>query len=125
MAMAPRRVQFGVLGVDTSGGFPRGPLESMAAEEDLHKGLVRMGVSDVAPLTLKEVAHTLGLTFAVTSGVAESYGESVGVEVWGEGMTRHATLMARAATVGLASRSNASTSDADTIADLTTELAHT
>ncbi|RWW67323.1 hypothetical protein BHE74_00025249 [Ensete ventricosum] len=80
MAMAPRRVRFGVLGVDTSGGFPRGPLESMAAEEDLHKGLVRMGVSDVAPPTLKEVAHTLGLTFAVTSGVAESYSESVDVE---------------------------------------------
>ncbi|RWW79361.1 hypothetical protein BHE74_00012363 [Ensete ventricosum] len=34
------------------------------------------------------------LTSVVTSGVAESYGESIGAEVWDEGMTRLATLMA-------------------------------
>ncbi|RWW22518.1 hypothetical protein BHE74_00006649 [Ensete ventricosum] len=71
-------------------------------------------------LTRRVVARTLGLTFAVTSGVAESYGESVGADVWGEGMARHVTLMARAAVVGLVCRPDASTSDADAAVDLAT-----
>ncbi|RWW52522.1 hypothetical protein BHE74_00041050 [Ensete ventricosum] len=64
-------------------------------------------------------------TFIVTLGVAELYSESVGVEVWGEGMTRHVALMACAAVVGLAHHPDASTSVADVAADLATELART
>ncbi|RWW68619.1 hypothetical protein BHE74_00023877, partial [Ensete ventricosum] len=126
MGVAPDRVWFSVSGGGTLGGFPREPLESMAAEEDLHKGLVGMGVPNpllVPPkggfiLTGREVARTLDLTSVVTSSVAESYDESVGTEVWGEGIAHHATLMALAATVGLARRPDASTSDADMVVDL-------
>ncbi|RRT66407.1 hypothetical protein B296_00002603 [Ensete ventricosum] len=37
----------------------------------------------------------LSLTSTIPSGVADSYGESVGAEVWCEGMTHHAALMVR------------------------------
>ncbi|RWV86753.1 hypothetical protein GW17_00051313 [Ensete ventricosum] len=53
MAGAPGWVRFGVSRAGTSGGFSREPLESVSAEEDLHKGLVRMGVPDVTPPMLK------------------------------------------------------------------------
>ncbi|RRT56567.1 hypothetical protein B296_00030897 [Ensete ventricosum] len=142
MGVAPDRVWFGVSRAGTSGGFPRESLESIAIEEDLHKGLVRMGVPDVIPLTLKlpllvppkggfiligtEVVHTLGLTSVVTSGAAESYGESVGAEVWGEGMVCHVALMPHAATVKLAHHPDASTLDANVaIINLAVELART
>ncbi|RZR86296.1 hypothetical protein BHM03_00013475 [Ensete ventricosum] len=45
-------------------------------------------------LTGRRVDRALGLTSAITSGVAALYGESVGVEAWCEGVTRHATFMA-------------------------------
>ncbi|RZR95106.1 hypothetical protein BHM03_00023922 [Ensete ventricosum] len=100
------------------------------------KDLVGMGVPDVTPLTLKSVFDFfLGdrkegspyarSTFIVTLGVVELYSESVGVEVWGEGMTCHMALMACAAAVGLAHHPDASTSVADVAADLATELART
>ncbi|RWW09038.1 hypothetical protein GW17_00027490 [Ensete ventricosum] len=59
MGVAPDRVWFGVSGGGTLGGFPREPLESMAAEEDLHKGLVGMGVPNVTLPTLKLVPDLL------------------------------------------------------------------
>ncbi|RWV85673.1 hypothetical protein BHE74_00039877 [Ensete ventricosum] len=46
--VAPDQVQFGISGASTSGGFPREPLELMAADEDLHRGLIGMGVPDSA-----------------------------------------------------------------------------
>ncbi|RWW55783.1 hypothetical protein BHE74_00037541 [Ensete ventricosum] len=113
MGVAPDRVWFGVSRAGISGGFPRESLESIAIEEDLHKGLVRMGVPDVIPLTLK-------------LGAAESYGESVGAEVWGEGMVCHVALMPHAATVKLAHHPDASTLDANVaIINLAVELART
>ncbi|RWV89259.1 hypothetical protein GW17_00048597 [Ensete ventricosum] len=42
MAGAPGLVRFSVSGAGTSGGLSREPLESVSAEEDLHKGLVEM-----------------------------------------------------------------------------------
>ncbi|RZR93932.1 hypothetical protein BHM03_00022521 [Ensete ventricosum] len=69
-------------------------------------------------LTGREVVRTLGFISVVTSGVIESYGELVDAEVWGEGMVCHVVLMARVATVGLARRPDASTSDAN-VTDLT------
>ncbi|RRT62532.1 hypothetical protein B296_00030728 [Ensete ventricosum] len=95
MAGALGWVQFGVSGADSSGVFSPEPLESVSAE-DLHKGLNGMGMPDVTPPTLKsmEVACVLDLTSAITSGVVESYDESVDAEAWHEGMVRHATLMA-------------------------------
>ncbi|RZS09740.1 hypothetical protein BHM03_00040891 [Ensete ventricosum] len=59
MAMAPNQVRFGVSGASTSGGFPREPLESMATEEDLHKGLVGMGVPDMTHPMLKSIPDLL------------------------------------------------------------------
>ncbi|RZS09741.1 hypothetical protein BHM03_00040892 [Ensete ventricosum] len=67
----------------------------------------------------------LDLTFDVTSGVTESYGESIGIEVWGEGMTHHAALVACAVAIVLARRLDASTSDADAATDLAVELTRT
>ncbi|RZR87686.1 hypothetical protein BHM03_00015131 [Ensete ventricosum] len=90
---------------------------SASAPKILHKVLVRGGGW--------EVACTLGLTSAVTSGIVESYGGLVVAEVWGEGMTRHAALMARGGGVGLARRPDPSTSDADVTVDLAAKLEHT
>ncbi|RRT57942.1 hypothetical protein B296_00041317 [Ensete ventricosum] len=45
--------RFSVSGADTSGGLPRELLESVSAEEDLHKGLIGMGVPDVTPPMFK------------------------------------------------------------------------
>ncbi|RWV89317.1 hypothetical protein GW17_00048534 [Ensete ventricosum] len=72
-----------------------------------------------------EVACTLDLTSAVTSGIVESYNGLVIAEVWGEGMTRHAALMARGGGVGLARCPDPSTSDADVTVDLAAKLEHT
>ncbi|RZR78290.1 hypothetical protein BHM03_00003585 [Ensete ventricosum] len=66
-------------------------------EEDLHKGLVRMGVPDVTPTTFRR----LTIRSAITSGVAASYGESADVEAW------------RAVVVHLAHRPTGSISNAD------------
>ncbi|RWW38294.1 hypothetical protein BHE74_00056488 [Ensete ventricosum] len=44
MAGAPGLVRFSVSGADTSSGLSRESLESVSAEEDLHKGLVGMRV---------------------------------------------------------------------------------
>ncbi|RRT73833.1 hypothetical protein B296_00023688 [Ensete ventricosum] len=115
-------VRFSVSGAGTSGGFPREPLES----EDLHRVeplLVLPKGSFI--LTGGEVARTLGLTSVVTSSVVESYDESVDAEVWGEGIAHHTALMARVATVRLARRPDASTSDANMAVDLAAELAQT
>ncbi|RRT85929.1 hypothetical protein B296_00000365 [Ensete ventricosum] len=123
MAVASGRIRFGLSRAGTLGGFPREPLESVAAEEDLHKGLIGMGLPDVTPLTFKlvpdlfffgdvgiltrrEVARTLSLTSVVTPGVAKSYGESVDAKAWRDGMAPHAAF-------GLARRPDASTSDVD------------
>ncbi|RZS00867.1 hypothetical protein BHM03_00030651 [Ensete ventricosum] len=89
------------------------------------KGLVGIGVPNMTSLTLKEVARTLGLTFVITLGVVELYGESVGAEVWDEGMARHVALMTHAVTIRLTHRPDASTSDADMVTDLAVELAQT
>ncbi|RZS14179.1 hypothetical protein BHM03_00045836 [Ensete ventricosum] len=89
--VAPDQVQFGISGASTSGGFPREPLELMAADEDLHRGLIGMGVPDVTSLMLN----------------------------LRRGMTRHVALMARAVTVGLVRRLDTSTSNADMAAELT------
>ncbi|RRT46991.1 hypothetical protein B296_00054042 [Ensete ventricosum] len=96
MVGAPGLVRFGVSGVDISGGLFRELLESVSVEEDLHKGLVGMGVPDVTISTLKlvEVARTLDLTSVVTLGVTNSYGESIGTEACREGIARHVALMA-------------------------------
>ncbi|RZS03298.1 hypothetical protein BHM03_00033449 [Ensete ventricosum] len=53
MAVAPGWVRLAVSGAGTSDGFSQEPLESVAAEEDLHKGLIEMGVPDMNPPTLK------------------------------------------------------------------------
>ncbi|RWV92940.1 hypothetical protein GW17_00044640, partial [Ensete ventricosum] len=50
--------------------------------------------------TGEEVARTFGFTPAVTSLMAELYGELVGAVVWGEDMMCHATLMACGGGVG-------------------------
>ncbi|RWW29474.1 hypothetical protein GW17_00006007 [Ensete ventricosum] len=112
MPMAPGWVWFGVSGASTSGGFSRELLEWVAAKEDLHKGLVGMGVPDMTPPTFnsrspllvppkedfiligREIARTLNLISVVTSSVTKSYSESVGAETWREDMTRHAILTA-------------------------------
>ncbi|RRT65024.1 hypothetical protein B296_00008579 [Ensete ventricosum] len=127
MAMAASQVRFGVSEADTSGVFPRELLESMPTEKDRHKGLVGMGVPDVTPLTLKSEG---GCPYArpylrCHLGMVELYDESVGVEVWSEGMARHTILMARAPVVMLARRLDASTLDADVAIDLAVELAWT
>ncbi|RZS26041.1 hypothetical protein BHM03_00059345, partial [Ensete ventricosum] len=59
MAGAPGWVRFGVSRAGTSGGFSREPLESVSAEEDLHKGLVGMGVPDVTPSMLKSALEVM------------------------------------------------------------------
>ncbi|RWV95984.1 hypothetical protein GW17_00041343 [Ensete ventricosum] len=48
----------------------------------------------------EELVYTFGLTPVVTSCVAESYCEPVGIVVWGEDVARHAILMARGGGVG-------------------------
>ncbi|RZS16864.1 hypothetical protein BHM03_00048931 [Ensete ventricosum] len=101
--------RFDVSGADTSGGLPRELLGSVSTEEDLHKGLIGMGVPDVTPPMFKSktplvqpggfythqqrVDHTLSLTSTLTSGVTVAYGESAGVEVWREGVAHHAAFM--------------------------------
>ncbi|RWW85498.1 hypothetical protein BHE74_00005809 [Ensete ventricosum] len=81
---APGWVRFSVSGASTLGGFSRELLELVSAKEDIHKGLVEMGVSDRSLLLVppkggfiligREIARTLGLTSLVTSGVAELHG---------------------------------------------------
>ncbi|RRT83122.1 hypothetical protein B296_00015443 [Ensete ventricosum] len=44
-------------------------------------------------LTRRRVGHTLGLTSTDTPGEVTMYGESVGAEVWCEGVVCHAALM--------------------------------
>ncbi|RZS24284.1 hypothetical protein BHM03_00057333 [Ensete ventricosum] len=41
----------------------------------------------------RRVHCTLGLTSAITSGVAATYGESIDADVWRKGVARHATFM--------------------------------
>ncbi|RWW90180.1 hypothetical protein BHE74_00000669 [Ensete ventricosum] len=70
------------------------------------------------------VDHMLDLTAFVISGVATSYGESVGAEAWHEGMVHHETLMTRAAVVELARRLDGSTSNADVSSELVRMCIH-
>ncbi|RRT39107.1 hypothetical protein B296_00053853 [Ensete ventricosum] len=42
-----------------------------------------------------ELVRTPGLTLVVPRGMAESYDGRAGAAVWGEGVARHMTLMAR------------------------------
>ncbi|RWW67493.1 hypothetical protein BHE74_00025054 [Ensete ventricosum] len=69
-----------------------------------------------------EVAHTFGLTSAITLGMAKSYGEPVGAKVWDEGIACHAALMARGEGAGMVPRPDPSTSDTNVAADLDAEL---
>ncbi|RZS15690.1 hypothetical protein BHM03_00047558 [Ensete ventricosum] len=69
-----------------------------------------------------EVAHTFGLTSAITLGMAKSYGGPVGAKVWDEGIACHAALMARGEGAGMVPRPDPSTSDTNVAADLDVEL---
>ncbi|RRT37758.1 hypothetical protein B296_00027797 [Ensete ventricosum] len=110
-------------------------LHSASAVWILHKGLVGGGGCPTAPFLVLpkgdfiliggEVAHTFGLTSAITLGMAKSYDGPVSAEVWDEGIAHHAALMARGEGAGMVPRPDPSTSDTNVAADLDAELERT
>ncbi|RRT33078.1 hypothetical protein B296_00049564 [Ensete ventricosum] len=86
MARALGLGQFSVSGANTLGELSLGTARVVSTEEDLHKGLVGMGVPD-------KVDHMLSLIFAVILGMTAFYSESIGVEAWREGVVCRVTFM--------------------------------